>query len=608
MFQVDRKNPSSTNGVEMGAEVGATSAEVNVKAANEGGVFSNSLLFNNPFSTQNSTTLKEYIDKLKEVDADKKFIFIPIDKEIYSGLKYSAIAICSQAKKDNKDVIYYYTVLLTSTGRAALSAAEFVDNEIKSRQANIPNGENYTYTDAMNTNLDMQIRSAIKNKLGEIKCINCDGVVYKANISEGTQRLLYLANNAIELAKLENKIGLNLPKISESIQGKARFYFNVTSLPKDKYDDMGNIQMATFKAELGVEAINENAANRELNSRTFDTVLVEITGFITPQPVTTDTVVNGVVTKTYTMAPNIVVTDVYTRIPDSSSNVLAIAVAGMMTHKNNWLKVLVDSAERLKLGSLNYMLKLYPDDQIQYKEFSFSDLTPEEKSVVISNLFQGTPNVSFDVTPNQYNNNLNFLSYAENTASSEREAKYIAGSDLDFEKGIELLLGKHTKYNNKKILTKITIPYGYVTDKKGECMDIRNITLGTVLSATKGQDETVYRSFMGMLTPNNPNAFNNYIEVIKFFYETAVIEGKTTRVTFDNTFLNYLISQVIGCTQGIINKNNFVSPQTITYDYGIFNQQQVNVNGLNQNIFNNQYAYNYNMYNTNAYGGIKYNY
>lgn len=589
---------------------GAEDIAVN-KPANDYKVTRGSLLFSNPFMSMSTGTLKQYMETLKEINTPN-FLIVPVDKSVYTGLEYSCIALCDVENENGKKIVHYYTVLLTATGRNPLTAAEFVESEIRAKQNNVKNREKFTYADVMNANLDITVRKCILQEVGKDAVLkNCDGMFFKGDIkSEHAARgVIIHAYNNIQNVKIQGKIGLDLVDIVNRNREEnlnTRFWFNVESVYTDMYDDMGNIHHATFKAQFGQESLtNQDYA---LNSTQVNEVLVELHGFISPQIATRKEMMNGMEVLVEGISPNIVITNVVCNIPDTSSNILAIAVAGMMGNTNNWTKILMDQGDKMKLGALNFETKKYPNPNNPSKipSINFGELAYEDKLDYIRRTFDCPPNISFDVTSNYTNNNLNFLYFAENISSNDVERAAIEGSNRDFEAGIKTLVRDKFDYRGNKIVSKITIPYGYVTNKRGECSDIRNITLPSILHATNGEDKNVVQFFRLMLAPNNPHAFTNYVEVIKNFYGAAVIESKTTRVTFNNAFINSLMKAVKDCVNYVENKNMFILPELQVQDYTAFYQSPLNTVGLNQTMFNTNDVLNYNYYNVNGYGGNRY--
>lgn len=570
--------------------------------------YGTSLLFNNKFYREDSQELVDAIKFLEEHCKDKGLKFLAVDKTYDKKVKYSAVAICQHV--NNK--VYFFLVSLASTGREALTALEYFNTELNAKAKNDENTEAYTYFDNNNKALVGIAMDAIKNEYGEVKTHYCDAIMLRTSLTDVTtvKRLEFLARNLFVQARTEKDSGLFLNDITEKIGLTHEFVFDVSTVETDKYDELGNIFKSDFKAELRIQPKKNKLPE---GSYIVDSTLVKVHGYITPQPTVITEEINGFRTNVNTMSPNIVITDIVSEYPDVSTNMLALIVGSIMTQENNWKYILTNKASELKIGALNKLLCLHKSDGDMYPEI---DIDAGEavngvsyREQVIEEIFRGVPLVSFDITPYNYNTNTYLFTLLENPYALSDEMKAaVRACDMEFEEGLKKLFGKNFNYPENKILSRTVIPYGYIQNQKGEKRDLRKLSLCEVLSVSKPGDTTAINMIMETLRANNQNTFNVWIELLKNFYPTAVIEGKTHRVTFHNRFLNHFYAKFISViNNNLRSMNTYVAPRKydMGQDYNIFSQEAINIYGMNQANANG-FNYTFNQYNTQGYDGGKF--
>lgn len=570
--------------------------------------YGTSLVFNNNFYREDSQELVDAIKFLEDNVKNKQLKFLAVDKINNKKLKYSAIAICQNI--ENK--VYFFLVTLASTGREALTAQEYFNTELNARSKNSENTEAFTYFDNNNRELVKLAMSSIKKEYGETNVNYCDNIVLRTPINNisTVNRLEFLVNNLFIQARSEKNNGIFLKDITDKIGNTHEFVFDVTPSETDKDDNLGNIYRCDFQAEIKLQPKHNKLPD---GSPIVDAVLVKVGGYIAPQPTVIVEEMNGYRQNVNTMSPNIIITDIETQYSDISNNLLAIIVAAMMTQENNWKLILSNKASELKIGALNKLLCLYQNNEGVYAEI---DIDAGEtvngisyREQIIEQFFKGVPLVTFDITPYNYNTNTHFFTLLENRYATSEEMRNAAlACDQEFDLGIKKLLGLEFGYSGDKILSRTVIPYGYIENSKGERRDIRKLTLCEVLSASKIGETTPINVMMETLRPNNQNAFNAWIELLKNHYPTAIIEGKTHRITFTNKFLNLLFKGFQkAINNNIRNKNTYVAPRKFDMgqDYNMFAQEAINIYGVNQNNANG-FNYNFNQFNTQAYDGGKF--
>lgn len=616
MFKAHDENLQVNGGVENAnvgrIEVENTANQYRPESINNAG--RKSLFLNNIFNVSGSAQVEAAIQALssyeKSVSSAKKMNieFLPVDKESqFKGLKYSSVV--ATYKEGNN--VYFLTIVLTGTGRDALTAQEYHAAVLNSHKGGFGSTEVYTFSDAYDADVEAAVMNVITNRYGAgINMINCDHILLKQSL-ENEQIKAELFNNienSFLLAKSGRDNGILLPEISKEIAGKARFVMNCTSLPADDYDRLYNIQAANFMVDFGIESlINENSGQIGLNKLSFDGIIIRSSGMITVQPVTMQDIIDGQAITRLEYQPHIILTNITTQVPDVSSQVLAIAVAGLLSRKEYWAKLMIENADRLRLGALNYVVKRVETKKGEFGEVNFNAIDGlDKKLIMLDTLIKGNPIVSVDVTAGLCNNNLNSLTFLD---TANADPMIIENANKEFEAGIQALIGGRINYTGSKTVSKVTLPYGYSVTNKGEREDLRNLTYTYILSAVNGDDETAANTMLDTMSPNSVTAFSSAIEIAKHFKPSAKIEGKLSRVTFNNNFVQILGGAVVQAIGGNLDLRGTVQlPQTTNHDFSVFNQNGINIGGINNKLYGNGFnnQFNYNLWNQYGQAGTRF--
>lgn len=509
---------------------------------------------------------EEYI---KVKGADVKVTIL--DRNNIPGLSYSVFVFYKIYAERN--LVKFYTVIYTKTGRVANTAQQTVNIALlhaQDRNRTRRPKDLYTYSDA----LDEEMKKIIANHLKQtdrtiaakpFDFLSLNGLILRYNvpIENVVAQFTFSAFNAFVVSdQSENNRGLNLPMLRDSLGRNCNFIYNLQTIPQGVVSDkFGNPIKADFMATISLKD-NNNDTVFSPNSQSMDVDLVTVYGYVTAIPVDVENVERkmnsqGVVTPSLiAIAPNIVLTLIDSKIPDVSSSLLGLIAATQVADDKQFVKVIMDTMTPDRNPGLT---NLFTRDVIDAKgnilpvDVTDKKLAPNDKALLIDSLFTHSPLITLDATAfyQGYDTLAPFVYATDKKPAVEALVK--AASILTN--------GAFRGYDFPIVYSMNVIPAGSWRGKDSE-RDIRDLELEALLHQTNGADETAMNYFIGSISINNPDAYNNKIELLANFIPDADIEGKTMRMMIAPDFILALTKALQDAKISFQFDNKFIMPST----------------------------------------------
>ena len=523
-----------------------------------------------------STNLAELKKKAEEILAAKNQTtqVLVLDKDVLTELAYSYIVFFQREGKTNR--VRYVINCLASSGRKSLTAKETLRiAEIAKTDKGYGADELYTYADTIDTFLHGitmdQIAAMLKDLAGtKIDWIAIDGLVipYHLDPMQVIEQVTITSASSINM-DYETSLGkgLNLATLKSLIKTGVFKYSIETHKEGYIKDRLNNPVKADFTATIEIKDTNKSQQLKTVHKVSIDKKLVQASGYITGYPIYRGQRLDpmGRQLPEWEIAPNIIITNIRSFIPDIASSLLGIIAGALVGAQKQYVKVVMDTMTEdrhpgwynLLTHEVNTGTKTPKFEPINVLDTSYQ---PADRAIVIDKLFSyGSPIITLDVTA--FGESAAALSpfVWSDTEQAAREEIIAAAKILT--NAQDNTDGTNAFTNVPIHFAKNLIVAGSYATKKEE-RDIRDLEFEKLLSLTKLEDPTAMNMYFGSIATNKPDSFNEKTELLANYIPDASMDGKTIRITLHPAFIKALIAGVQGA--GLITQvdNSFAMPTT----------------------------------------------
>lgn len=523
-----------------------------------------------------STNLAELKKKAEEILAAKNQTIqvLVLDKDVLTELAYSYIVFFQREGKTNR--VRYVINCLASSGRKSLTAKETLRiAEIAKTDKGYGADELYTYADTIDTFLHGitmdQIAATLKDLAGtKIDWIAIDGLVipYHLDPMQVIEQVTITSASSINM-DYETSLGkgLNLATLKSLIKTGVFKYSIETHKEGYIKDRLNNPIKADFTATIEIKDTNKSQQLKTVHKVSIDKKLVQASGYITGYPIYRGQRLDpmGRQLPEWEIAPNIIITNIRSFIPDTASSLLGIIAGALVGAQKQYVKVVMDTMTEdrhpgwynLLTHEVNTGTKTPKFEPINVLDTSYQ---PADRAIVIDKLFSyGSPIITLDVTA--FGESAAALSpfVWSDTEQAAREEIIAAAKILT--NAQDNTDGTNAFTNVPIHFAKNLIVAGSYATKKEE-RDIRDLEFEKLLSLTKLEDPTAMNMYFGSIATNKPDSFNEKTELLANYIPDASMDGKTIRITLHPAFIKALIAGVQGA--GLITQvdNSFAMPTT----------------------------------------------
>nr|DAN42166.1 MAG TPA: hypothetical protein [Caudoviricetes sp.] len=523
-----------------------------------------------------STNLAELKKKAEEILAAKNQTtqVLVLDKDVLTELAYSYIVFFQREGKTNR--VRYVINCLASSGRKSLTAKETLRiAEIAKTDKGYGADELYTYADTIDTFLHGitmdQIAATLKDLAGtKIDWIAIDGLVipYHLDPMQVIEQVTITSASSINM-DYETSLGkgLNLATLKSLIKTGVFKYSIETHKEGYIKDRLNNPIKADFTATIEIKDTNKSQQLKTVHKVSIDKKLVQASGYITGYPIYRGQRLDpmGRQLPEWEIAPNIIITNIRSFIPDTASSLLGIIAGALVGAQKQYVKVVMDTMTEdrhpgwynLLTHEVNTGTKTPKFEPINVLDTSYQ---PADRAIVIDKLFSyGSPIITLDVTA--FGESAAALSpfVWSDTEQAAREEIIAAAKILT--NAQDNTDGTNAFTNVPIHFAKNLIVAGSYATKKEE-RDIRDLEFEKLLSLTKLEDPTAMNMYFGSIATNKPDSFNEKTELLANYIPDASMDGKTIRITLHPAFIKALIAGVQGA--GLITQvdNSFAMPTT----------------------------------------------
>ena len=523
-----------------------------------------------------STNLAELKKKAEEILVAKNQTtqVLVLDKDVLTELAYSYIVFFQREGKTNR--VRYIINCLASSGRKSLTAKETLRiAEIAKTDKGYGADELYTYADTIDTFLHGvtmdQIAATLKDLNGtKIDWIAIDGLVipYHLDPMQVIEQVTITSASSINM-DYETSLGkgLNLATLKSLIKTGAFKYSIETHKEGYIKDRLNNPIKADFTATIEIKDTNKSQQLKTVHKVSIDKKLVQASGYITGYPIYRGQRLDpmGRQLPEWEIAPNIIITNIRSFIPDTASSLLGIIAGALVGAQKQYVKVVMDTMTEdrhpgwynLLTHEVNTGTKTPKFEPINVLDTSYQ---PADRAIVIDKLFSyGSPIITLDVTA--FGESAAALSpfVWSDTEQAAREEIIAAAKILT--NAQDNTDGTNAFTNVPIHFAKNLIVAGSYATKKEE-RDIRDLEFEKLLSLTKLEDPTAMNMYFGSIATNKPDSFNEKTELLANYIPDASMDGKTIRITLHPAFIKALIAGVQGT--GLITQvdNSFAMPTT----------------------------------------------
>lgn len=520
------------------------------------GFGSNSMLSYIPVNRSNGDAVK-LTDKIKAViTANHRpgFNFnVDLVDNVNYELAYSLIVVSSILS--NKT--YYYSIVLESTGKGALTAEEITKElQVLSRDPYNTNKNidaavrTATPQDANDATMHNIVREYLSTKYGSRTFVNVNGLVLP-NFELDLDNVAYnLANSATKAIIVENLIidqGNNDVNITSSVnETKGKLEYEISYQSNNMFNAVGNPIRTDFLLKLGVFPKIDQVERRSINVIGKGKLVTEVGGYVEviPEEVQFEVPGRAPVMKTV-LKPNIVGTLLAAQEPTPSNLLLCVASLKVMADKNMYIPALNVRDANSNVGNLNIYTninntQLGQGQKPERLDLSSPELTSEQTYQILNDMFSEQPSISVDIEafgPDSY-----LASILYDAASGVGSGSLAAAKDIVAAATLMTNGNFPADFDPNKIFIgpATILPAGYIAGKS-DIMDIRTIDLAYFSGLC--DDDRLLNEFVGTNLPYEVSEIDSYtkrIELISRVCPSAKITGKIARVTFTSEFLNAL--------------------------------------------------------------------
>lgn len=521
------------------------------------GFGSNSVLSYVPVNRSNGDALK-IVDTMRNVIKANNRPGFAFNVDLLDNVNYELAYSCIVVSSHIGNKMYYYSIVLESTGKAPLDAEEITKElqNLARQPYNVDRNidaaiKTATPQDANDSNMHDVIKSFLSTKYSIHKFTNVNGLVLP-NFDLDVDSVAYnLANAATKAVLVENLIidqgnaDINITTAMANTKGKMEY--EVSYQGNNMFNAVGNPIRTDFLLKLGVFPKIDAAERRSINVMGKGKLVTEVGGYVEviPEEVAFEVAGSTVPMVKTVLKPNIVGTLLAAQEPTPSNLLLCVASLKVMADKNMYIPALNIRDANANVGSLNIYSNINntPLGQGQKPErldLSSPELATDQVYQILNDMFTEYPNVSVDIEafgPDSY-----LASILYDAASGVGNGSLAAARDIVA--AASLMTDGHFPSDfdpNKIFVGPATIlPAGYIAGKS-DIIDIRTIDLAYF--AGMCDDDKLLNEFVISNLPYEVSEVDSYtkrIELISKVAPRAKITGKIARVTFTAEFLNAL--------------------------------------------------------------------
>jgi len=510
----------------------------------------------NPIFTMAANTGSEYTNKianglievyksLPETERPKVNI---LDKEVITGLAYSTIVISLKAN----DIVNYYLVMLESTGREPMTAADIMAEVNSKLMATNQVPFIYTPDDAIDEVLHDKAREALHAEYNLTKFSSVDGLVVPDVQHDDTQMIIRIASIGFNACRSEKALiegqadDLNI-RVAKAQSPNMILKIESNLLKQTTKDEVDKPIRADWQIELSAIDTTNNVTS--LNLQNAKITLVKSAGFIDaiPTAINVPTTPGMPPVQQIRLHPHVIIDSdaVFATTPGYA--LLGLISSLVMTNNDMWVAALMPSDSKKgvrNIGALNLITNLENAQNGVGSILNLTDknLTRDEVYATIKQMFSLDPVVSFDIESfgpqTHYTSMFSIAAEPQNSRSKQNAARQIVKAahhltDGNFPKDFPL--------DQIFVSSGVTVPMGKWADKTGE-RDIRDIDAAFIATQTSDVDLINKWALSGL--PKEKTGMDPYItkvDIISKLIPDARITGKCTRVTFTAFFIQTLI-------------------------------------------------------------------
>ena len=509
-------------------------------------IFSMSNNLGSEYTNELAGNIQKMYDKLPKLERPKVSI---LDKDIMGKFAYSSILV----SLDLKTTVNYYIILLEATGREPLTANDYIA-EIQTAQRNINHRAIvYTTDDAVDTYMHEEIMKALKIEYPTAtNFVSMDGLIIPSvqhDTLAVSSKVASIAYNACRSQKAFLSGASKDINISAALAKAPTTILKLESnmLKQTTADEVDNPVRSDWIIELN--AIDTANNTSSINLQNAKQTLTQVSGFVDaiPEEVVMPVMYGAPAVTNIRLHPHVIIDSNATYAPTPGYAMLGLISGLVMTNENMWLaSVMPKDAKGVRnTGALNLLTNIENNSNRigEVADLSSKKTKVDEAYGLLRQMYSLAPIVSYDIQ--SFGPQTNYTSqFALAAQPGNNEHKLNAAKQI-IETAVWLTNGSFpAEFNINSIFssTGIMIPTGKWSDKSGE-RDIRDIDAAFIATQT-GDIETVHRWVLSGV-PQEATGLDPYttrVDIISKLVPSAVITGRTVRVTFTSEFITTLMA------------------------------------------------------------------
>lgn len=512
-------------------------------------IFSMSNNLGSEYTNELAGNIQKMYDKLPKLERPKVSI---LDKDIMGKFAYSSILVSIPVET----TVNYYIILLEATGRAPLTASDYMSEVQLSQRNPAHRTPVYTTDDAVDSYMHQEIMKILKIEYPKAKSfVAMDGLVVPAVQHDTTaisSKIASIAYNACRSQKAFETGAAKDINITAALAKSPTTVLKLESnmLKQTTLDELDNPVRADWIIELSAVDTANNASS--INLQNAKQMLTQVSGFVDaiPEEVVMPAMYGAPAVTNIRLHPHIIIDSNATFAPTPGYSLMGLISGLVMTNENMWLASVMpkDGKGIRNTGALNLLTNI---ENNANHIGEVADLSPKKTSAdkaysLLRQMYSLAPIVSYDIQ--SFGPQTNYTSqFALAAQPGNNEHKLEAAKQI-IETAYWLTNGGFPgdfNINNIFSTTGIMIPTGKWSDKTGE-RDIRDIDAAFIATQT-GDIETINRWVLSGL-PQEVTGLDPYttrVDIIAKLVPSAVITGRTVRVTFTSEFITTLMSAAI---------------------------------------------------------------
>lgn len=520
-----------------------------MNAGQSAGQASGTIGFGGGLSLMNSAVgdkqLAHFVEIFREMYQNTNVKVAVVDQSTYPNMAYSNVIVYRAVGGK----VYFFTILMESTGAAPYTAAQIVDEVTQMQRGSVVNI--FMPSDAIDEQLESAVKDMITKQLnGNVTAfIPVDGIVVPSSevVDESIRDIGALAYNAI-LVQTAIESGetkdISIADAKHQIPS-GQLTIATRTTQQTVVDMVGNAKRTDFSAVLSVIDRQQRRVVMTPNARTGDIKVTEVTGFIDALPETVTIPVQfGQPQQLTSLHPHIILNNIKPSQPTLGYALISIITGRLMAQPDMWAGVLMPNSRSAEnqVGALNVVTNA---EQNQNGVGDILDLTSKELThqdvlkVVTADMFKLDPIYSIDVEiygPNYYTES-SFV--AANSPDPEQSAAAIRAIN---ENAAWMTGGLFKDSGSPFIGEGVPMPSGYWFDSNGNKRDIADVDYAFVANRTNGDPEMMRRYLISTLpySQTNQDPFVERCAILSELIGNVTITGKVIRHTFRTEWIEKL--------------------------------------------------------------------